>query len=109
VSIRAGVPVALDFLPCFWKSLKGETLTLLDLKEADYITFRFTTDILNSTTSEVFQEVLGFRGSARMPMVEEEMDYSSTTVLTKKVVFTYMDLNGMTVELVPGGKEIEVE
>ena len=109
MSIRAGVPIALDFLPCFWKSLKGEPLTLVDLKEADYVTYKLTSDVLKCTSSEEFQEVLSFQGRGRVPLVDEEMDYSSTTGLTKKVVFTYVDLNGMTVELVPGGKEIEVE
>ncbi len=109
VSVRAGVHIALDFLPCFWKSLKGEPLTIDDLKEADYVTYKLTSDILNSSTPEELQEILGFQGRARLPMAEEEVDYSSCTGLTRKVFFTYVDLNGSVVELVSGGKEVEVE
>ena len=46
VSIRADVPIALDLLLCFWKSLKGQDLTLDDLKEADHVTYSLTKDII---------------------------------------------------------------
>ena len=47
VAIRADVPIALDLLPCFWKSLKGEPLLLEDLKEADCITYHLTEKVLS--------------------------------------------------------------
>ena len=47
VAIRADVPIALDLLPCFWKSLKGEPLSLEDLKEADCITYHLTEKMLS--------------------------------------------------------------
>ena len=46
VAIRADVPIALDLLPCFWKSLKGEPLSLDDLREADCITYHLTQKLL---------------------------------------------------------------
>ena len=46
VAIRADVPIALDLLPCFWKSLKGEALSLDDLREADCITYNLTQKML---------------------------------------------------------------
>lgn len=110
VSIRAGVPFALDFLPCFWKSLRGESLFIADLKEADYVLYKLTSDILSSTSPEELREILSFQGRAGVPsLAEEELDYTSSTGLSRKVFFTYVDLNGMVVELIPGGKELEVE
>ena len=38
--------MALDLLPCFWKSLKGDQLSLSDLQEADYLTYSFTQQLL---------------------------------------------------------------
>lgn len=46
MSLRADVPVALDLLVCFWKSLKGEPLSLVDLKEADSVTYSLTQEII---------------------------------------------------------------
>ena len=46
VAIRADMPVALDLLPCFWKCLRGEGLTLTDLREADCITYNLTQKML---------------------------------------------------------------
>ena len=50
VAIRADVPIALDLLPCFWKSLKGEPLSLADLRDADCITFHLTEKMLSVRT-----------------------------------------------------------
>lgn len=44
--MRADVPVAIDLLDCFWKNLRGEELTLEDLKEADTITYTLTKKII---------------------------------------------------------------
>ena len=49
VAIRADVPIALELLPCFWKSLKGETLSLEDLQDADCITYNLTQKMLQVT------------------------------------------------------------
>ena len=46
VAIRADVPVALDLLPCFWKSLREEPLTLDDIKDADWLTYSHTQRLL---------------------------------------------------------------
>ena len=46
MALRADVPVAIDILDCFWKSLREETLTVDDLKEADSITYSLTQRII---------------------------------------------------------------
>ena len=51
VAIRADVPMALDLLPCFWKSLKGQSLSLADLRDADCITFHLTEKMLSVSLS----------------------------------------------------------
>ena len=41
------MPVALDLLPSFWKSLKGQRLGVADLREADCLTFNLTQQMLD--------------------------------------------------------------
>lgn len=58
--MRADVPVALDLLPCFWKSLKGEPLSISDLQEADFLTYSFTQqllEVLTINTSTIYSYV----------------------------------------------------
>ena len=47
VAIRADVPMTLDLLPCFWKSLKGTPLSLADLRDTDCITYHLTEKMLS--------------------------------------------------------------
>ena len=47
VAIRADMPISLDLLPSFWKSLKKERLDLSDLREADCITYNLTQKMLD--------------------------------------------------------------
>ena len=47
VAIRADMPISLDLLPSFWKSLKKERLELSDLREADCITHNLTQKMLD--------------------------------------------------------------
>ena len=46
MAIRADVPVAIDLLECFWKGLKGEELTVEDLKEVDAVTYSLTQKLI---------------------------------------------------------------
>jgi len=41
------MPIALDLLPSFWKSLREERLDLRDLQEADCITYNLTQKMLD--------------------------------------------------------------
>ena len=56
VAIRADVPIALDLLPCFWKSLKGEPLSLEDLRDADCITFQLTQKMISVNINFIFSQ-----------------------------------------------------
>ena len=47
VAIRADMPISLDLLPSFWKSLKKERLELSALREADCITYNLTQKMLD--------------------------------------------------------------
>ena len=109
VSVRADVPIAIDFLPCFWKSFKGETLSLEDLREADCVTYNLTSKILACSSPEEFEElvssVLHVRGSAD----EGEGPASSVPTAHEGLKFTLTGLDGIEVELCPNGKERRVE
>ena len=108
VAIRADVPVTLDFLPCFWKSLKGEPLSLVDLKEADYVTYNLTRNIMNVQSPQELEEVVHTLGHICEPGGEEK-EVPLPTSSGKKLRFVYTTLNGIETELIPGGKDIVVE
>ena len=46
------MPISLDLLPSFWKSLKKESLELSDLREADCITYNLTQKMLDVSVWE---------------------------------------------------------
>ena len=108
VAIRADVPITIDFLPCFWKSLRGEALSLLDLKEADVVTYNLSCKILSAKSAQEFQEVvnslkhIGSRAG-------EEKEFPTHNGCEKKLTFVYHTLNGVEEELVEGGREVIVE
>ena len=101
------MPITIDFLPCFWKSLRGEPLSLADLKEADCVTYNLTCKILAAESASEFQEVVStlkhFAGGV------EDTEYSAPSTTQKKLTFVYSTLNGVEVELVEGGREKTVE
>ncbi len=109
VAIRADMPVALDLLPCFWKSLKGEPLSLADLQDADCVTYKLTTRILECGSAEELEEVVSGLHHGRGVADEEgeggEVGHAHPTGL--KFVFTGLD--GAEVELCEGGRERHVE
>lgn len=107
VAIRADVPITIDFLPCFWKSLKGESLSLEDLKAADYVTYNLTCKILEAQSVEELEEVVKSLGHICEPAEEGEL--VTSTPYQRGLQFVYSSLNGMEVELVPGGREIVLE
>lgn len=109
VSVRADVPIAIDFLPCFWRSFKGETLSLDDLQEADCVTYNLTSKIRSCSTPEEFDElvasVLHVRGSTE----DGEGPPSTVAASHEGLKFTMTSLDGIEVELCPNAKETVVE
>jgi hypothetical protein len=53
IALRADVPIALDMMPSFWKSLVGESITLEDLKQVDLGTHRFLEQIRSASVEEL--------------------------------------------------------
>ncbi len=111
VAIRADMPIALDLLPCFWKSLKGEPLSLSDLKEADCVTYNLTARILECSSAEELEEVVtGLhhgRGVADDEGEEKRVGMGHAHLDGLRFVFTRLD--GAEVVICPGGKERRVE
>ena len=99
----------MDFLPCFWKSLKDEALTVSDLKEADYLTYKLTSEIMEVNNIEKLKSILDFMGRGGTNEVEEERENGTASRPSKKHFFIYTTLNGIETELLPGGKEMEVQ
>ena len=109
VSVRADVPIAIDFLPCFWKSFKGETLSLTDLHEADCVTYNLTSKMLSSASPEEFDELVASVLHGRGPSEEGEVASSSVSTVREGLKFTLTSLDGVEVELCQNGKERVVE
>ena len=107
VAIRADMPITIDFLPCFWKSLRGEPLTLADLKEADCVTYNLTCKILSAESPAEFQDVVSTL--KHYSSGGEESEFPTGNGAAKKLTFVYSTLNGLEVELVDNGKERAVE
>ena len=106
MAVRADVPITVDFLPCVWKSLKGEPLSLEDLKEADNVTYNLTCKMLSVESEAEFQEMVStlkhIGGGAG-----EEGEFQSQGA-ESELTFVYTSLNGVEVELIPGGREVTV-
>lgn len=119
VAIRADVPIALDLLPCFWKSLKGETLLLDDLREADCITYHLTQKLLavspqfscahhsilwshtQCSSVEEFDELLA--GLTHNHGRGDERD-GGTSTYPQGLTFVYHTMTGQEAELCSGGR-----
>lgn len=78
----------------------------MDLKEADCITYNLTCKILSAESAEEFQEVVNSLRHIGGGAGEEFPQQSGSQ---KTLKFVYNTLNGLEVELVPGGREIDVE
>ena len=111
VAIRADMPIALDLLPCFWKSLKSEPLSLSDLKEADCVTYNLTQRMLDSGSPEEFEELVSGLHHGKSIGEEEGEEQRGTVVSTHSagLMFLFTGLDGVEVELCPGGRERTVE
>ncbi|XP_076346000.1 putative E3 ubiquitin-protein ligase HECTD4 isoform X3 [Tachypleus tridentatus] len=86
ITMRADIPLPLDLMPCFWKSLLGLPLDpLIDLPQADCLTYKYLKD-LNTASSE----------SELNHILEEH----------HKTCFVYTTLGAGEVELCPFGKNL---
>ena len=74
---------------------------MVDLQEADYVTYNLTRKILSVESAEEFQSVVNNRGLGGGAGEEGSAQ--------KQLTFVYNSLNGLEVELVPGGREMTVE
>ncbi|KAL3856755.1 hypothetical protein ACJMK2_011476 [Sinanodonta woodiana] len=87
ITIRADIPLGLDLMPLFWKSLVSVSLDpVTDLQEADYLTYSYI---------------------KKIEMVESE---SELQALCADVYphFMYPSLAGEEVELIPNGRHVLV-
>jgi len=86
-SLRSGIPLQLDMMPTFWRSLLDMPLTnWSESKTFDSVTNAYIS-LIESLTEESFEEFL------------EENDWPK---------FTYISLSGDLVELCPGGADIHL-
>ena len=110
VAIRADVPIALDLLPSFWKSLKSESLSLADLRDADCVTYNLTCKLLECSTPEEFDELVGgLIHHVKEPTVDEGERASVSAPTSENLRFVFLGLDGIEYELCPGGREKIVE
>ncbi len=109
MAIRADMPIALDLLPCFWKSLKGEPLSLADLQDADCVTYKLTSRILDCDSAEELEEIVSGLHQGRSVTEEEGESRDTTYSHPTGLKFVFIGLDGAEVELCTGGKERHVE
>ena len=80
----------------------------MDLKEADCVTYNLTCKILSAKSANEFREVVNnlrhIGGGAG-----EDREFPMQNGCQKKLTFVYSTLNGVEVELVPGGRQTDVE
>ncbi|XP_053376532.1 probable E3 ubiquitin-protein ligase HECTD4 [Mercenaria mercenaria] len=87
ITIRADIPIGLDLMASFWKSLVGVSVdTVVDIKEADQLTYSYLKKI-------------------EMVETEGELLALCADVYPR---FVYPSLSGEEVELVPHGRHIVV-
>ncbi len=87
--------------------MRGEPLSLADLKEADCVTYNLTCKILSAESPAEFQDVVStlkhYSGGG------EESEFPAGNGAVKQLTFVYSTLNGVEVELVKAGRERVVE
>ncbi|XP_058136974.1 probable E3 ubiquitin-protein ligase HECTD4 isoform X6 [Dasypus novemcinctus] len=103
IAIRADVPLPLDLLPSFWKTLVGEPLDPdLDLQEADILTYNYVKKF-ESINDETELEALCAE-IASQHLATESPDGPNKPCCK----FTYLTMTGEEVELCSRGRHIPV-
>uniref|UniRef100_A0A674GRG6 HECT domain E3 ubiquitin protein ligase 4 n=1 Tax=Taeniopygia guttata TaxID=59729 RepID=A0A674GRG6_TAEGU len=103
IAIRADVPLPLDLLPSFWKTLVGEPLDPdVDLQEADILTYNYVKKFENISDETELEALCAEIASQHLAM--ESPDCPNKPCCK----FTYLSLTGEEVELCPRGRHIPV-
>ncbi|XP_023793140.1 probable E3 ubiquitin-protein ligase HECTD4 isoform X4 [Cyanistes caeruleus] len=103
IAIRADVPLPLDLLPSFWKTLVGEPLDPdLDLQEADILTYNYVKKFENISDETELEALCAEIASQHL--ATESPDCPNKPCCK----FTYLSLTGEEVELCPRGRHIPV-
>ncbi|XP_062445742.1 probable E3 ubiquitin-protein ligase HECTD4 isoform X1 [Rhea pennata] len=103
IAIRADVPLPLDLLPSFWKTLVGEPLDPdVDLQEADILTYNYVKKIENINDETELEALCAEIASQHL--ATESPDCPNKPCCK----FTYLTMTGEEVELCPRGRHIPV-
>ncbi|XP_043571193.1 probable E3 ubiquitin-protein ligase HECTD4 [Chiloscyllium plagiosum] len=103
IAIRADVPLPLDLLPTFWKTLVGESLDPeCDLQEVDILTYNYVKKF-ETVNNEIELEALCAEITSHHLTTESPESPSKPCCK-----FSYIAMTGEEVELCPGGKNIAV-
>ncbi|XP_074742897.1 putative E3 ubiquitin-protein ligase HECTD4 isoform X5 [Strix uralensis] len=103
IAIRADVPLPLDLLPSFWKTLVGEPLDPdLDLQEADILTYNYVKKFENINDETELEALCAEIASQHL--ATESPDCPNKPCCK----FTYLTMTGEEVELCPRGRHIPV-
>ncbi|KAM6193704.1 putative E3 ubiquitin-protein ligase HECTD4 isoform 2-T2 [Sarcoramphus papa] len=103
IAIRADVPLPLDLLPSFWKTLVGEPLDPdVDLQEADILTYNYVKKFENIHDETELEALCAEIASQHL--ATESPDCPNKPCCK----FTYLTMTGEEVELCPRGRHIPV-
>ncbi|KAM9219161.1 putative E3 ubiquitin-protein ligase HECTD4 [Leptosomus discolor] len=103
IAIRADVPLPLDLLPSFWKTLVGEPLDPdLDLQEADILTYNYVKKFENINDETELEALCAEIASQHL--ATESPDCPNKPCCK----FTYLTMTGEEVELCPRGRHVPV-
>uniref|UniRef100_A0A8C3PY49 HECT domain E3 ubiquitin protein ligase 4 n=1 Tax=Chrysolophus pictus TaxID=9089 RepID=A0A8C3PY49_CHRPC len=103
IAIRADVPLPLDLLPSFWKTLVGEPLDPdVDLQEADILTYNYIKKFENINDETELEALCAEIASQHL--ATESPDCPNKPCCK----FTYLTMTGEEVELCPRGRHVPV-
>ncbi|KAL8180062.1 UNVERIFIED_CONTAM: putative E3 ubiquitin-protein ligase HTD4 [Gekko kuhli] len=103
IAIRADVPLPLDLLPSFWKTLVGEPLDPdLDLQEADILTYNYVKKFENLNDEAELEALCAEIASQHLAMESPDCPNKPSCK------FTYLTMTGEEVELCARGRHIPV-
>ncbi|XP_034647326.1 probable E3 ubiquitin-protein ligase HECTD4 [Trachemys scripta elegans] len=103
IAVRADVPLPLDLLSSFWKTLVGEPLDPdVDLQEADILTYNYVKKFENINDETELEALCAEIASQHL--ATESPDCPNKPCCK----FTYLSMTGEEVELCPRGRHIPV-
>ncbi|XP_071946536.1 probable E3 ubiquitin-protein ligase HECTD4 isoform X2 [Antedon mediterranea] len=105
IALRADIPLALDFMACFWKGLIGLQIDMeSDFKEVDVVTNKFLQDLEKAANEKDFLSLLTKFSLEENQEMESDEDEQSRYCHK----FTHTTLMGVEVELIEGGSDINL-